>query len=302
MTDSKILSFVRIAEIGSFTEAAESLFISPAALSHQIKNMEQELGFSLFDRSSRKAKLTAAGRQFLPIARQLVQTYENSLLQCRITATLDQKKLIRLRAACLNDEVFTIWSKMSRLIQEEGIAETFPRVARYPSRLELYRALLRNEEDFTILLENDELYSLGLEFHPLTNVPEFCYLSFPTPELDALSKITLDDFREYSVLFHFAAGHTTYEDALREQLYGLQPDVHFLEPKDFFDVRVEFANCLLLVPSIQYSGDLRYVRPLDWGTGLRLGFVTVKEPKPEVMRFVQQMQAAVQNHPELWQF
>jgi LysR family glycine cleavage system transcriptional activator len=46
----------------SFRTAAEELFITPSAVSHQIKSLEQELGEPLFDRNSRDLRLTGVGR------------------------------------------------------------------------------------------------------------------------------------------------------------------------------------------------------------------------------------------------
>ena len=59
----------------SFRLAAEDLFITSSAVSHQIKSLEQELGVQLFARSSRDLKLTETGRAFFdevePVIEQL---------------------------------------------------------------------------------------------------------------------------------------------------------------------------------------------------------------------------------------
>jgi LysR family glycine cleavage system transcriptional activator len=49
----------------SFRTAGEELFITPSAVSHQIKSLEQELGEPLFDRNSRDLRLTEVGRSLL---------------------------------------------------------------------------------------------------------------------------------------------------------------------------------------------------------------------------------------------
>ena len=55
-------TFCIAARYESFTTAAEELFITPSAVSHQIKSLEEELGLQLFERSSRDLKLTNVGR------------------------------------------------------------------------------------------------------------------------------------------------------------------------------------------------------------------------------------------------
>ncbi|WP_035358483.1 LysR family transcriptional regulator [Acinetobacter calcoaceticus] len=56
--------FIKIVEEGSFTAASEKLFIAQSALSRQIKLLEEEINFQLFDRTDKKVKLTPAGEVF----------------------------------------------------------------------------------------------------------------------------------------------------------------------------------------------------------------------------------------------
>nr|WP_312820948.1 LysR family transcriptional regulator [Acinetobacter oleivorans] len=56
--------FIKIVEEGSFTAASEKLFIAQSALSRQIKLLEEEIDFKLFDRTDKKVKLTTAGEVF----------------------------------------------------------------------------------------------------------------------------------------------------------------------------------------------------------------------------------------------
>jgi DNA-binding transcriptional LysR family regulator len=62
-----------VAEEGSFTRAAERCHVVQSALSHQIARLEEDLGVSLFERSSRKVRLTAAGEAFVRSARPALE-------------------------------------------------------------------------------------------------------------------------------------------------------------------------------------------------------------------------------------
>ncbi len=70
--------FVEIAESGSFTAAAEHLYIAQSALSRQIKELEQQLGTPLFERTARQPRLTPAGQTFLERARKLLADLDSA--------------------------------------------------------------------------------------------------------------------------------------------------------------------------------------------------------------------------------
>ncbi|MDH0645698.1 LysR substrate-binding domain-containing protein [Pseudomonas sp. GD03858] len=73
MTSTRQLRyFVEIAESGSFSAAAERLYIAQSALSRQIKELELQLDTALFERTARQPRLTAAGQLFLERARRLL--------------------------------------------------------------------------------------------------------------------------------------------------------------------------------------------------------------------------------------
>jgi len=53
----------------SFKEAAEELFVTPTAVSHQIRSLEELVGFQLFERTGKAIALTRAGERFFPVLR-----------------------------------------------------------------------------------------------------------------------------------------------------------------------------------------------------------------------------------------
>lgn len=65
-TLANLESFVRSAELGSFSAAARRLSLTPAAVSRNVGMLERNLGVRLFQRSTRQLMLTEAGERFLP--------------------------------------------------------------------------------------------------------------------------------------------------------------------------------------------------------------------------------------------
>ena len=79
--DIKGLSiFIEVAELGSFTKAGEKLGYSQPTISFQIKQLEKEMGVSLFDRIGHTVSLTEAGRDALRYAQNICQLSQEMLL------------------------------------------------------------------------------------------------------------------------------------------------------------------------------------------------------------------------------
>ena len=92
MNESALEGFVKIVELNSFSAAAEALYLSQSALSQQIRTLEGQLQFELFQHVPRRVVLTPAGQDFYPKAKQLVALYQQALRHAR--AVQQQEKLI----------------------------------------------------------------------------------------------------------------------------------------------------------------------------------------------------------------
>lgn len=73
-----VQAFVRIAELGSFTHAAEAMRTTQSAVSLKLKRLEERLGCRLLERTPRYVELSAQGAAFLPHARVLLEVHDRA--------------------------------------------------------------------------------------------------------------------------------------------------------------------------------------------------------------------------------
>ncbi|QQB35744.1 LysR family transcriptional regulator [Achromobacter deleyi] len=74
-----VRAFIRIAELGSFTRAAESLQTTQAAISLKLKRLEERLDFRLVERTPRRVELSTHGATFLEHARKLIEAHDRAV-------------------------------------------------------------------------------------------------------------------------------------------------------------------------------------------------------------------------------
>jgi LysR family glycine cleavage system transcriptional activator len=95
---SALRGFEAVARLGSFRKAAEELHVTPAAVSQQIKVLEQQLGHPLFHRLATGLALTRAGKIGLPLVREGLSSLESAA---------------QLMAAQRGPDTLTVWTAPS---------------------------------------------------------------------------------------------------------------------------------------------------------------------------------------------
>lgn len=77
MDTESLTAFVEVAKKGSFSGAAQSLFLTQPAVSKRISKLEEKLNHRLFDRLGRELRLTEAGQTLMPRAESLLQDWDD---------------------------------------------------------------------------------------------------------------------------------------------------------------------------------------------------------------------------------
>ncbi|MBX9840814.1 MAG: LysR family transcriptional regulator [Xanthobacteraceae bacterium] len=90
----QIRAFLAVAELGSFTQAAERLGLSQPALSLLIRQLESDLDLRLFDRTSRRTVITAGGREFEQAVAKVVSDLDAAVTGARDLASRKRGRLV----------------------------------------------------------------------------------------------------------------------------------------------------------------------------------------------------------------
>jgi DNA-binding transcriptional LysR family regulator len=94
VSSRQLKAFVLAARHQSFSRAAEQLFITQPGMSMLVRELEGQLGFRLFDRTTRKVTLTELGKELLPIAEHSLLEFESAALSIGRSATANRRLAI----------------------------------------------------------------------------------------------------------------------------------------------------------------------------------------------------------------
>jgi DNA-binding transcriptional LysR family regulator len=164
VTIRRFKTLLAIAELGSFSEAAKAEYLTPSAVSQQMRALEDELRLSLFDRTKRPPELNPTGYALVPKARELVKVYES--LRPSLTEQLNTVQ---------NLTVGTVASSMSGLMPKalKGLQESHEHlhIRLYPALSDdLYAQVDRGFLDAAVLTQPVAVYD-HLVWRPFTEEP-----------------------------------------------------------------------------------------------------------------------------------
>lgn len=262
--DNDILrTFVAIAETGSFSAAAETVFRTPSAVSMQIKRLEEAVGVSLFIRDARSVRLTQGGETLLTYARRMLALSNEAMARFRHP---DMHGVVRLGATDdIGERVLPTVLKR--------FAESFPNVmvdVTIDNSLNLVQRLREQRLDLTLLnatdwVEKDDDSEL-ITRERLVWVGAKCgtaYLKDPLPvsmwestccwRHEAVRKLA-EAGRSYRVAYLSATTMVQRAAVLSDlavaplAAYYITPDMEVLGPEHglpelgYYDVRLKFSG------------------------------------------------------------
>jgi len=199
LIDAKVDTLLAVAEKKSFTKAAAELSLTQPAVSHQIIQLEKEIGAKIFLRGKNELQLTAEGKIILKYARRMKAIYEN----LREEVAESKKHLTRLRVGITHtSESNEVAEALARYSNENpGIAITIIT----DTTKNLYDMLDSYEIDLSIVDErpsNQEFHSLMLDTDYLV-----CVMSCDNP-LAKKSMVTLNDLRREKLILRLPKSET----------------------------------------------------------------------------------------------
>ena len=206
MTLQQLKYILKVAEVGSITEAAKLLFISQPSLSAAIKELEEEVGVELFKRTNRGISVTLEGEEFIGYARQVVEQY--NLIESKYILKENTKKKF---GVSMQHYTFAV-KAFVEMVKQFGMDE-YEFEIHETKTYDVIEDVKNCKSEIGILYLNDFnkkvltklFHESAVEFHELLKCHIYVYLWKGHP-LASKEEITLEELEEYPCL-SFDQGH-----------------------------------------------------------------------------------------------
>ena len=222
MTLQQLTYAIAISEAGSLNKASEVLYVSQPSLTESLKELEKELGITIFIRSGRGVTLSPEGSDFILYARQVINDYSELVERFDSTKNFKKKFGVSTQHYSFAVKAFVELvrdndtSRYELAIRETRTQQVISDVANLKSEIGIIYLSEFNKRAIGKLLR-----TANLEFHPLINCDAYVYLWSGHP-LAKKKSISFEDLKDYPCL-SFEQGDSSFyyaEEILSTQDYS----------------------------------------------------------------------------------
>lgn len=272
-----------IMEHGSFSKAADELYITRSALTQQVKQLENELSFTIFKRDYKGVTLTKEGAYFIEEMQKIKMAYEQTVKNCRkadqirdsiAIGMMPNLKSPFLSAVCKEFCLRYPWVEIK-------FKDYFP--TEFASKFQAREFDISAEYFFNYIHDIKGLKALKISESSLS------LQVVPDHPLASRTSIGFEDLRGHKLIM-YRRGITKSEDYLRDYLLQNEPDISIIDI-DIYDsslfTKCELENAVLLSYSLYDQSFSQFIHiPSRWEIPVHLGFYYHENCKPIVNDFI----------------
>ena len=291
MYNSQLTVFVCVADCGSFSKAAEKLFISATAVMKQINSLEKHLNLKLIERTPRGILLTPAGDVIYRDAKFLFDYSRRSIENAR------QAMNVRDTTFCVGTSLLNpakpfmdLWYRVNKEFanyklhlvpfedDHEGILSEI--------------AQLGEKFDFLLGVCDSKLWLDKCNMLPLGRYRKMCAVSREQP-LAQKKQLEISDLYGETLMM-VKQGDSEVNDRIREDLTRNHPAIQIEDTPHFYDISVfnrcvETGNVLLILECWKDVHPALVTIPVKWDYSSPYGLLYALDPPEDVVKFVNEV-------------
>ena len=298
MVNDVLHAFIEVIDAGSFSKAAEKLYLSSTALMKQMNVLEARVGAQLLIRTNHGIRATDAGISFYHDAKFLMQYSEKAVVRARQAAN-NNPYMIRIGTSLLNpcNVLLDVWNTISdtypqfkmKMVPFDDNAEPWP---------DVYRTIGR---DFDIMVGAYERANGSDSFHALKlGEYRFCAAVARGHPLASKEMLSVTDFYGERLVV-LKPGSSPLIDGIRGYLVTQHPEIEIKDTPLHYTIDV-FNRCegsgavLLTLDGWKDVHPSLVTLPVDWEYTIPYGMLYPLKPSGSVQLFVRALQDTVSSN------
>ena len=281
MTLQQLKYAVAVADSGNITEASRRVFISQPSLTAAIRELEEEMGITIFSRSNKGVTVTNEGDDFLSYARQVLE--QAALLEDRFKGNSKGNTIFSVSCQHYSFAVNAFVDVIRKFggneydftLRETQTHEIIEDVAHLKSEIGFLYMSSRNKNVITKLIKKN-----NLQFEPLFTTPLHIFISTKNP-LAKKKKIKLSDLVPYPYLTYEQGDFNSFyyaEEPLTQIDFDCPKNIKVRDRATLFNLLIGLNGYTICsgIISHELNGPEIIARPLALSDSMTVGVLTRK--------------------------
>ncbi len=289
-------TFLAVADCGSFTKAADKLFVTPTAVMKKMNVLEAHLNLKLIDRTPAGVDLTPAGKVIYRDAK-FIMDYSKKSVAAANAATLDYDTTFCVGTSLLNPAkpFMDLWYKINQSFPDYKL-HLVPFEDNHDGILSEIKKL-GEKFDFLIGLCDSKAWLSICSFLPLGRYKKMVAVS-RDHRLAEKKQINIEDLHGETLMM-VGRGDSGVNDFIRNDLEKNHPQIHIEDTPQFYDLSVfnrcaESGNILLTIECWQDVHPGLISIPVNWDYSIPYGLLYSTNADKDVLKLVETARSITQ--------
>lgn len=288
MYNRELITFIIVADQGSFLKAAQELYTTPASVMNQMNKLEGIIGVKLFERTNQGTHLTAAGRSIYQDAKQMMEFADEAIKKARQIAASEQN-VIRIGTSIMRPckRLINLWSEI-----DDGSLPFQIHIVPFdddPVGLDSALSALGKQIDCFVgpcdSIEWRQQHSILL----LDKLP--CRIAVPRKHPLAKKKSLCWSDLDAETFMIVKRGESTVLDQMRDDILEKHPQIRIVDAPNFYDTFVfnECEQMNYLMETLDIWADVHpslVTQTMEWDYEIPYGIIYAKKPSDAVKKFI----------------
>ena len=295
MYNRELITFLTVAEQGSFLKASQALYTTPASVMNQMNKLENRIGAKLIERTNHGTRLTAAGRSIYQDAKQMIEFADEAIKKAKQLAASEQNS-IRIGTSIMRPckSLIDLWAAI-----DDGSLPFQIQIVPFdddPAGLDSVLSALGHQVDCFVGPCDSIQWRSQHSIFLLDKLP--CRIAVPRKHQLSKKKSLCWSDLDGETFMIIRRGDSTVLNQMRDDILENHPQIRITDVPNFYDTSIfnECEQMNYIMETLDIWADIHpslITLPMEWDYEMPYGIIYAKKPSRAVTEFIDIIQNAI---------